>query len=403
MKKQTEKASHGGTMSFIEHLDELRSRLLRYLVVLTICVLAAYFFRKEILDGVRSPVDAPLKKYTSVAPSGPDKTGAVFGGTGAYDCTCEEVGAVQNRVVTLADGHNRVDPGGDPAVEANGSDPTGLTVDAGLGSLWRGGLATVAATFDDFIMYFQVLLGRDPSPWFGSEVPVQSEAAVTAGPRLPSETFHLSCRCSPSSSMVSPHSSMVYLGLPELFFAQMKVAIFAGLFVSFPYLLIQIWGFIGPALYQNEKKVFWVFSIFSYFFFIGGALFGYFIVFPFGFDFFLSLTQLGEIMPSLSVGAYLSFALKLLLAFGFIFEMPLVTFILARMGILTPTLMIKQSRVAILVIFVVSAMLTPPDPFTLILMAGPLMVLYLLSILICFVGLNRQKAALRAHGIDTDL
>jgi sec-independent protein translocase protein TatC len=182
----------------------------------------------------------------------------------------------------------------------------------------------------------------------------------------------------------------------------MKVAIFTGFFLSFPYLLIELWGFVGPALYRSEKKVFWIFAISSYVFFIGGALFGYFIVFPYGFDFFLSLTQMGEIMPSLSVGEYLGFAVKLLMAFGFIFELPLATFILARMGVVTPELMIKQARIAIVVIFILSALLTPPDPFTMILMAGPLLLLYILSIGVCFIGVNRQKAAWRMQGIDPD-
>ena len=201
---------------------------------------------------------------------------------------------------------------------------------------------------------------------------------------------------------MSDHVIMVYIGLPELFFTQMKVAIFAGIFISLPFLMIELWGFVGPALYKGERKVFWVFAISSYFFFIGGALFGYFVVFPYGFDFFLSLTQIGEIMPSLSIGQYLSLAIKLLIAFGLIFELPLATFILARLGIVTPELMIKQSRIAILVMFVASAMLTPPDPFTMMLMAGPLILLYLLSILVCFLGVNRQKAALRAQGLDTE-
>lgn len=105
-------------------------------------------------------------------------------------------------------------------------------------------------------------------------------------------------------------------------------------------------------------------------------------------------------MPSLSVGEYLGFALKLLLAFGCIFELPLATFILARMGVITPEIMVKQARVAILVVFILSAMLTPPDPFTMMLMAGPLILLYIISIGVCFLGVNRQKAAWRAQGLD---
>jgi len=104
----------------------------------------------------------------------------------------------------------------------------------------------------------------------------------------------------------------------------------------------------------------------------------------------------------LSIGEFLSLAIKLLLAFGFIFEMPLATFILARLGILTPGIMIRQARIALLIVFILSAVLTPPDPFTMMLMAGPLILLYLLSIGVCFVGLNKQKAAQRAKGIELD-
>ncbi|NQU65328.1 MAG: twin-arginine translocase subunit TatC, partial [SAR324 cluster bacterium] len=243
----------------------------------------------------------------------------------------------------------------------------------------------------------------DPSPVFTERAPL--EAFQNQAPRTftaPPETINLNCQCSVSQPKLDTGSTMVYIGLPELFFAQMKVAIFAGFFIAFPYLLIELWGFVGPALYGGEKKIYWIFSIFTYLFFIGGALFGYFVVFPFGFDFFLSLAQPGEIMPSLSIGEYLGFAIKLLLAFGFIFEMPLATFILARLGIVTPGIMIRQARVAVLVVFIISAVLTPPDPFTMMLMAGPLILLYLFSIGVCFLGLNRQKAAQRAQGIEID-
>ncbi len=401
-KQKTIKAKKkNGTMSFLDHLDELRTRLIRFVIVLALCVLATYFYRKEILDLIRRPVDVPLKKYTAVSQA-PSADKFNLSSSGAYNCVCREAAPVSDGSPSTRSEETSEAPISNISKASDSSSDTLTTVTENLeqaGTILR----KIGATLDDFIMFFQVMLDKEPSPIFTDRPPpaakqVTSADAVTSMPG----TVNLNCQCSISQPVQESSSTMVYIGLPELFFTQMKVAIFAGFFIAFPYLLIELWGFIGPALYSGEKKVFWIFSISSYLFFIGGALFGYFVVFPFAVDFFLSLTQLGEIMPSLSVGEYLSFALKLLMAFGFIFEMPLVTFILARMGILTPEIMIRQARVAILIVFVVSALLTPPDPFTMLLMSGPMILLYLFSIVVCFLGLNRQKAALRAQGMELD-
>ncbi len=399
-----------GTMTFIDHLDELRRRLIRFLIVMTLCVLATYGFRKEILDLIRAPVDAPLKKYTAnqqLKTVKPGQPGIPLTTLNSYNCSCLEipvksvVAENEEKATAMASGSAE---GTVNDISADASTKQQLTDLAETAEDW---LEVAKNTINDFVIFFQVAVGKDPSPVFESEKYQlsQQEAENDQAFQPLADHLNLNCQCElagVSNKEAAPHSSMVFIGLPELFFAQMKVAIFAGFFLCFPYLLIELWGFVGPALYRSEKKVFWIFSIFSFIFFIGGALFGYFVVFPYGFDFFLSLTQMGEIMPSLSVGEYLSFALKLLMAFGFIFELPLVTFILARMGVVTPELMIKQSRVAILIVFILSAVLTPPDPFTMVLMAGPLIILYIISIGVCFLGVNRKKAALRMQGIDPD-
>ncbi|MFH2133468.1 MAG: twin-arginine translocase subunit TatC [bacterium] len=400
--KGKQKGKQNGTMSFLDHLDELRTRLIRFFIVLALCVLAAYFYRKEILDLIRKPVDIPLKKYTAVtqAPATDANGQSNLSSLGAYNCVCREASSLAGQPAEIPE----VTPVVSAAAAGNAASAS-KTVSTSAGTMDSAGriLHKIGATLDDFIMFFQVMLNKEPSPVFTDRpLPDKGKDLVSKNNVGPSGTINLNCQCSVSAPAPVASSTMVYIGLPEQIFAQMKVAIFAGFFISCPYLLIELWGFIGPALYAGEKKVFWIFSIFTYLFFIGGALFGYFVVFPFGFDFFLSLTQLGEIMPSLSIGEYLGFSIKLLLAFGFIFEMPLATFILARMGILTPKIMISQARVAILVVFILSAVLTPPDPFTMMLMAGPLLLLYLLSIGVCFVGLNRQKAALREQGLDQD-
>lgn len=398
-------------MTFIDHLDELRKRLIRFLIVLMLCVLAAYGFRKEILDLIRKPVDAPLKKYTSTEEYQQEKAKVPITSLNAYNCSCEEIPVpsaplpqtMDKKVETAAE--QQTEATGD-SIRAKADDPS-VNMDE-LAEQAGDWMEIVKNAVNDFVVFFQVTIGKDPSPVFETSqylVKSEQQGSGTPGYQPIPGKLNLNCECTLSSPAVEPlnaHSSMVFIGLPELFFAQMKVAVFAGFFISFPYLLIQIWGFVGPALYRGEKRVFWIFAISSYIFFIGGALFGYFVVFPYGFDFFLSLTQMGEIMPSLSVGQYLGFAIKLLLAFGFIFELPLATFILARMGVVTPEIMIKQARIAIMIVFILSAMLTPPDPFTMMLMAGPLIVLYILSIGVCFVGINRQKAALRKQGVDLD-
>jgi len=419
MEKQTEngdkkprksKRSADGTMSFIDHLDELRSRLIRYLIVLTLIVLVCYFYRKEILDAVRSPVDIPLKKYTAQSAERTTKsTKKSWQGINAYNCECQEIRPNLPAPVVEDNAVKIETPVEQPSVEGETSSEELIDKIKSFFTRERAQawLSAGKGAVNDFLMFFQAILGKEPSPIFETgqqDSAAQLDSQDASIPPMTGE-INLSCNCklkSDQSTRASNQAAMVYIGLPELFFAQMKVAIFAGIFISFPYLLIELWGFVGPALYRGERKVYWIFALSSYIFFIGGALFGYFVVFPYGFDFFLSLTQLGEIMPSLSIGQYLSFALKLLIAFGLIFELPLATFILARLGIVTPELMIKQSRMAILVMFVAAAMLTPPDPFTMMLMAGPLILLYLFSIVVCFLGVNRQKAALRAQGLDTE-
>lgn len=202
--------------------------------------------------------------------------------------------------------------------------------------------------------------------------------------------INLDCVCTPKQTK----SALVFIQLPEIFFSELKVAFFLALFFSFPYWIAELWAFALPGLYKNEKKMFLAFVPSSFFFFIGGAAFGYFIVFPIGFEFFLSLSRPEEIIPSLSIGQYVSFAIKLLFAFGIVFEFPLVVFFLSRMGILTPKFMLKNTKYALVFIFIFSALLTPPDPFTMFLMAIPLSVLYILGIFICFLVYNRKKQSL---------
>ena len=186
-------------------------------------------------------------------------------------------------------------------------------------------------------------------------------------------------------------SHLIFTGVAEGFFTYLKTALYSGVFFAMPVVLFEIWLFISPGLYKKEKRYGLPFIFFSTLFFVGGAAFGYFIVFPFGFQFFLGF-ETDAIHPLPSIKEYLSFTVKLIMAFGLIFELPLFTFFLARMGIVTGKFMASQRRYAILLIFVISAAITPPDPLTQIMMAGPLIVLYELSVIVARVfGRKRDE------------
>ena len=176
------------------------------------------------------------------------------------------------------------------------------------------------------------------------------------------------------------NAQMIFTRLPEAFFTYLKVALLTGIILATPVLFYEFWMFVSPGLYRAEKKYFLPIVFLSVFFFAVGASFGYFIVFPYGFKFFLGFaTETISAMPSMK--EYLSFASKMLLAFGFVFELPLVLTFMARMGLVTVPFLKKNRKYAILLFFVGAALITPPDVVTQVMMALPLMLLYEISII----------------------
>jgi sec-independent protein translocase protein TatC len=185
----------------------------------------------------------------------------------------------------------------------------------------------------------------------------------------------------PLKEELPPDSLLIFTGLPEAFLVYLKLAFFAALFLSSPVILWQVWCFIAPGLYDREKKYVYPFVIFSTLFFVAGVSFGYFIVFPLAFKFFMGYsTELIKPLPS--VKEYLSFSCKMLLAFGIVFELPLFVLFLAKIGVVNERMLRSQRKFAILGIFIAAAVLTPPDVVSQILMAFPLIVLYEISILV---------------------
>ena len=184
----------------------------------------------------------------------------------------------------------------------------------------------------------------------------------------------------PLISVMREGETLIYTGLPEAFFTFLKVSFLGGLMIASPVIIYQFWMFVAPGLYDREKRLLLPIVFLSTIFFVGGALFGYFIVFPYGFEFFLGFAT-ETIRPMPSMKEYLSFSAKLLLAFGVVFELPLVITFLARLGIVSVPFLKKNRKYAILVFFIGAAILTPPDVVTQIMMALPLMLLYEISII----------------------
>ena len=174
--------------------------------------------------------------------------------------------------------------------------------------------------------------------------------------------------------------TLIFTGLPEAFFTYLKVALLSGLMLAAPVIIYQFWMFVVPGLYDREKRLMLPIIFLSSFFFVGGSLFGYFIVFPWGFKFFLGFAD-EHIRALPSMKEYLGFSAKLLLAFGLVFELPLVITFLAKLGLVSVDFLKKNRKYALLLFFAGAAILTPPDVVTQIMMALPLMLLYEISII----------------------
>jgi len=184
----------------------------------------------------------------------------------------------------------------------------------------------------------------------------------------------------PLISVMQTGDKLIFTGLPEAFFTYLKVALLSGMILATPVIFYQFWMFVAPGLYEKEKQHMIPIVFLSTFFFVGGSFFGYFIVFPYGFKFFLGFAS-EIIQPLPSMREYLSFASKLLLAFGLVFELPLIITFLARLGMVSVSFLKKNRKYALLLFFAGAAILTPPDVVTQVMMALPLIVLYEISII----------------------
>ncbi len=185
----------------------------------------------------------------------------------------------------------------------------------------------------------------------------------------------------PFVKVMPAKSSFIFIGVTEAFITYFKISIVAALFLSSPVILHQIWMFVAPGLYEKEKRYLFPFMFFGSLLFISGALFCYFVVMPTLYGFFVSYAA-DFIIPMPDLKSYMSLTLKLLVIFGLMFQIPLAAFYLARAGIINGHLLASKRRYAVLGVFIVSAIITPPEIMSQVLLALPLWGLYEVCIII---------------------
>ena len=190
---------------------------------------------------------------------------------------------------------------------------------------------------------------------------------------------------------------MIFTALHEAFLTYLKVAFFASFFITSPIILTQLWKFVAPGLYKNEKQALLPYLIATPLLFILGGMLVYYLIMPLAIKFFLSFesqADVGSIAIQLEakVNEYLSLIMRLIFAFGISFQLPIILSLLARVGVLDSTYLKTRRKYVVVIIFAIAAILTPPDPITQIGLALPLLILYELSILTVKIIENKKNA-----------
>lgn len=331
--KEAELPAH---MSFLEHLDELRKRLVRSVIIIVLAFVFCFYFS----DTIFSFLEVPIRRVLSEAerreiPVGGDDqalalTTLKLGDTGRY---------VFDRPTKL-----------------------GSTVVA-------PGTSVASVVAED---------GDGKNALFSSEQIFTNNGVVPSGVRLPPDLLFA------SKNEPTVDERLIVSTAAESFTLFVTVSLYSAIALSIPLLLWQIWGFISPALYKHERSYVTPFIGLSTISFVGGAAFAYYILFPPALRYLIGLAS--EFRPLLRATDYFDFITLVMLAMGVIFQMPAITYVLARIGIVSPGLLIRSWKLSLVVILIVAAVVSPTaDIPNLMLFATPMMALYVVSIFIAWL------------------
>ncbi|WP_437202424.1 twin-arginine translocase subunit TatC [Planctomicrobium sp. SH664] len=363
MKTPTKDLFDDSTMSFGEHLEALRSHLIKALIGLVIAVLFCLWIGDRLVDQIRRPIDVALKRYSEAN----------------VDREFAEVKAGKQ---TFWNGVRRffgMDPLAEEPVEvvAEGEPPLpdpDTTSDT----------ITVHLSKDELL---RALHHSDPSHFPAPPPPPVAAANGTllAPVAAPGE-IALKLRApqfAQFQATVEQSRRAVTLNVQEAFMVYLKVSLVAGVILASPWIFYQLWQFVAAGLYPHERSYVYVFGTMSLALFLIGAAFCFYLVFPFVLKYLLGFNAELKLHPQIRLSEWISFAVILPLMFGVSFQLPLVMLFLERIGILTSQQYLANARLAILVIAIIAMILTPSDPVSMLLMFFPLIGLYFLGVWLC--------------------
>jgi sec-independent protein translocase protein TatC len=341
---ESEPLSEEGTMSFLDHLDELRKRLIRSALFIAIAFVICWFFSDRIYNFLQVPVRAamldakrlyaPELSGTAIAISDlPDETPVIFT----------------------------------------------LPIEAKLGSvLISAGTAIHCKVKRDAQGKVQLITA---SYWV-----IDERTVIEKDTLIPPELYQS------ANTTLGRDNQLVVPTVQGAFNLYIKVSFYAAIFFAVPFLLIQIWGFVAPGLYPHEKTYAAPVIIMASVFFLLGCAFAYYIAFPRAANFLLGVATGGNLRPLVTADEYFDLIIIIMLGLGVVFEIPTITFFTSRLGLVSPGLLLRVWRYAVVVIFIVAAVLSPTtDVPNLLVFAAPMMILYFLSVGIAWVFHRRRQ------------
>ena len=330
----------GGQMTFLEHLDELRRRLIRCFIFIFVAGTASWFLSGYIYNFLSAPVERALAE-------------------------------AQRRQVPIAGQTGTETIGPLNSLKENDSGRYVFSEETKLGSsLIPAGASVTARVFKD--AEGKLALFTDEALFAGNTV-------IPRGVRLPAE---LSAATTESFSGVN--DKLIVTTALEPFSLYIKVSLYAAIGLSVPFLLFQIWGFVAPGLYPHERAYVTPFITLSSISFVLGAAFAYYVIFPPAAKYLLGLGS--DFRLLLKANDYFDFIILIMLGMGVVFQMPAITYVLARIGLVTAGFLARVWKTALIVILIAAAVLSPTaDIANMMLFAAPMMVLYLISIFVAWI------------------
>lgn len=356
MARQSKDLFDDSTMTFGEHLEALRVHLFKAIIGLVLAAGVCLYYGDSIVNFVRAPIDRALRQFSA------EKRDSKIEIQDVKNLTREEwysgLAKGWNGFINTITGRD-VPP--DPAVETTAAEP-----------LTQASIR-VAITAFELLTALHEVLPDTPAPDPGDAALKEQQVHLT----LTAPEF--------AQFRVMSEQSLepVTFRVEEAFMSYLKVSLIASVMVASPWIFFQLWQFVAAGLYQHERKFVYIYGSMSLFLFIAGAAFCFYAVFPFVLKFLLAFNRTIGVTPQIRLSEWISFAVILPLMFGISFQLPLVMKFLTAISIFNVEVYRTKRRLAILAIAFISMLLTPADPFSMLLMMIPLLFLYELGILLC--------------------